>query len=188
MTPLLDGIENLVDVLQQLAKDRGLGDHLKADLAKIRRSKAPALQEGDDFKTWLLGEMPVHAATKYKSYVDDSAFMGQLWVGRQLEFWVEVISALSDGKASSAAVDAAYKATLKKHHGILQAAAFSAVLKGLPSREELLGLLRGEAEETVLRKELKAFVDSGRAIAKYMLALDKEIDALRANERRNFSQ
>jgi len=185
-TPLLLGSDGMVDVLNALSK--GLGDYLKADLEKVRKSKAPELKDGDDYKQWLIGEMPVHAATRYRGYVDDSAFMGQLWVGRQLEFWVEVFAGLKAGKGTKEAADAAYKGTLKKHHGMMQVAAFTGALKGLPDRKALMAALQGEAEESDLAADLEDFVSLGRPIAKYMLVLDKEIDGLRAQEQKNFGK
>lgn len=185
-TPLLLGSDGMVDVLNALSK--GLGDYLKADLEKVRKSKAPELEDGDDYKQWLLGEMPVHAATRYRGYVDDSAFMGQLWVGRQLEFWVEVFAGLKAGKGTKEAADVAYQGTLKKHHGFMQVAAFTGALKGLPDRQALMGALQGEAENADFAADLEEFVSLGRPIAKYMLVLDKEIDGLRAQEQKNFGK
>lgn len=186
-TPLLLGSDGMVDVLNALSQ--GIGDYLKADLEKVRKSKAPELKDGgDDYKQWLLGEMPVHAATRYRGYVDDSAFMGQLWVGRQLEFWVEVFAGLKAGKGTKEAADAAYKGTLKKHHGMMQVAAFTGALKGLPDRQALMGVLQGEAEDADFAADLEDLVSLGRPIAKYMLALDKEIDGLRAQEQKSFGK
>merc|ERR1712060_578627 len=66
-------------------------------MGKLRRSKADANLTG--YKEWLLSELPVHGPS-YKEYVDDSAWMANLWIGWTLEFFVEMFAKLHGGRVS----------------------------------------------------------------------------------------
>ncbi|CAK0894999.1 unnamed protein product, partial [Prorocentrum cordatum] len=77
----------------------------------------PACAE-DEYRAWLVSELPVHAATKYREYLDNSAWMANLWIGWSLEFFVELFAHLHKGQDTKAGVDLAYKQTLSKHHNI----------------------------------------------------------------------
>ncbi|CAK0895000.1 unnamed protein product, partial [Prorocentrum cordatum] len=145
----------------------------------------PACAE-DEYRAWLVSELPVHAATKYREYLDNSAWMANLWIGWSLEFFVELFAHLHKGQDTKAGVDLAYKQTLSKHHNIrvLQRTAFSAAVKKLPSPGHLLERLRGDgASAEDVSRDLAAFVALGHAIARCCSQVNEDLKALQVRER-----
>merc|ERR1711879_408190 len=147
----------------------------------MRNSKARASE--DDYMAWLLSELPVHKATSYKSYVDDSAWMANLWIGWALEFFVELFALLISGKDSKSSSELAYSKTLKGHHNFFQSTAFNQALKKMPTREQILERLQGAAKQEDLLREISAFVASGRTIVKYCIMMNDKLDARLTEER-----
>lgn len=154
----VDGLEALADALDNL--DGSLGSHVKLNTAKLRRSKADGTE--DDYRTWLLSELPVHVAAGARGYVDDSAWMANLWIGRILEFLAALFLFIAepwrvgDGQSpqgsrdvSTLCVEAAYAQTLRPHHGFIQRAAFTSLLKHLPSRARFIQQLGSGFREEV---------------------------------------
>merc|ERR1719221_693727 len=113
-----------------------MGDHLLSNTEKLRRSKASKGESS--YGPWLLSELPVHAANGYKGYVDDSAWMANLWIGWSMEFFVEMFAEIHEGQETKAAVDAAYRKTLCNHHNFFQRAAFNTAVKSLPPRDKMM--------------------------------------------------
>lgn len=183
---LLRGIECYAAVLNTLGGD--MGSYVLANIKKLRQSKAPTTEA--DYRQWLLSELPTHASTKYKGYADDSAWMGNLWIGWTLEFFVEMFANLQKGMETSASIDASYKKTLYNHHNFLQRSAFQAAVKKLPGRSELLKSLQGgapaRASPADVERELETFVAIGRPVVRYMLEVNEELAKRLEVERKAF--
>jgi hypothetical protein len=169
----LDGLDSFVEVLDRIGWN--LGSCLLApDARKLRRSRAR--DNGGSYRAWLMSEIPIHVATGYEEYVDDSAAMANLWSARTLEFFVHVFSLLCDGKETSQSTDFAYARTLQKHHSFFQRQAFWFVVGQMPVRQQMLKLLEGDSAswEVVLR-ELTEFKDCGRQLSTLCFQMDDEI-------------
>lgn len=160
----------------------GMGSYILADTKKLRASRASPSE--DEYRAWLVSELPVHAATKHREYLDNSAWMANLWIGWSLEFFVELFAHVHKGRDTKAGVDLAYKDTLSKHHNMLQRAAFSAAVKKMPSRQHLLDKLRGDAASADdVSRDLAAFVAIGHAIARFCSHVNEDLKALQIRER-----
>jgi hypothetical protein len=175
-TAFLNGMESFAVALNQLGGS--LGDYLLTNVKKFRNSKAAARDE-EDLRKWLVSELPLHKATRYKTYVDDSAWMANLWVGRILEFFVELFAFIQQGLDTKASVDQAYKQTLLHHHNFIQRSAFQLAAKKLPSREDMLEKLgsddaRASMSQEQILKQLAEFVSVGRLVARFCLQMDEE--------------
>lgn len=175
--PLLEGLEAFAAVLDKLG---GMGSHLLTNTKKLRNSKAVASEEM--FKPWMLSELPTHGPA-FKGYVDDSAWMGNLWITWTMEFFVEFFGGLDEGKDTKAAIDKAYSDTLYKHHNFFQRTAFQTAVKQLPARDPLFKLIQGQAKLSDVPLEVSAFVKLGRPIIQHLLLVDK-VCAARMEERR----
>lgn len=171
--PFFEGLEALAQAMDGIGG--GIGGHLASNVKKLRRSKASQAEER--YEAWLLSELPVHAANGYKEYLDDSAFMANLWIAWTLELFVEMFALLREGKEFKACVDAAYKQTLQKHHNLLQRAAFSAAAKRLPSRERVLQSLGAGGGRAAADRDLAEFVAVGRPLVRLCARLNGEASA-----------
>merc|ERR1719237_1585114 len=137
----VEGLENFAGILDQMGGGMGscvldqmgggMGSCLETNTKKLRNSKASASEE--DYRAWMRSELPVHAAAGYKGYVDDSAWMANLWLWWTMEFFVEFFSAIAESNSDmKARVDEAYKKTLYLHHNFFQRSLFTAAMKKLP--------------------------------------------------------
>ncbi|CAK0846680.1 unnamed protein product [Prorocentrum cordatum] len=180
--PLLDGLEAYASALDAMGGN--MGAYLVANTKKLRASKADPGEGG--YRAWALSELPVHERNGYKGYVDDSAWMANLWVGRMLEFFVELFAQLSGGAETGTAAEVAYRQTLQNHHSFLQRAAFTQAIKQLPDRRHILARLKGGAELCDAERDISEFVALGRPIAGFCLRLNEELDARLQAERRAY--
>ncbi|CAE7219303.1 unnamed protein product, partial [Symbiodinium pilosum] len=81
----LEGLQSFALVLELVGWH--VNDLLTTDLEKLGRSMAKYGKA--TYRDWLYAEIPVHAETGYKEYVDESAAMANLWVARNLRFFAE---------------------------------------------------------------------------------------------------
>ncbi|CAK0827654.1 unnamed protein product [Prorocentrum cordatum] len=180
--PLLEGLEAYASALDAMGGN--MGSYLVANTKKLRASKADPGEGG--YRAWALSELPVHERNGYKGYVDDSAWMANLWIGRMLEFFVELFAQLSGGAETGSAAEVAYRQTLQNHHSFLQRAAFTQAIKQLPDRRHILARLKGSAELGDAERDISEFVALGRPIASFCLRLNEELDARLQAERRAY--
>merc|ERR1712232_646640 len=120
-----------------------MGKYLTDNTVKLKNSKADRSLEY--YRPWLLSELPVQGPY-YKGYKDDSAFMGNLWIAWQMEFFVELFANVHQGMESAAAVNDAFDKTLYNHYNLFQRQGFHAAMRGMPSRTVMIDKLRDEAE------------------------------------------
>lgn len=173
-TDLLEGLDAFAVALEALAS--GTGRPLQDNVGKMRRSKATEPDAGD-YRAWLLSEAPVHASWGHRGYVDDSAWMANLWTGWILEFFVELLALVHAGGEVAGSCQSAYGSTLRAHHNALQRVAFGQALKKLPARPRLMASLGGA-------DNIGAFVETGRRVYRCCLALDEELAALQTTSRK----
>jgi len=177
--PFFVALEVSAESLNQAAN--GLGDYLVKDAMKLRRSTAS--MEETDYGLWLRSELPRHAENGYSCYVDDSAFMANLWVGRYLEFMVEFFVQLESGCETSTSYLNAHQLTLQKHHNMFISMAFRAGALWLPNRVDIMASLGGGAPEAVVLSDMSDFVRIVRPIASCCLEINDELDSLMQAER-----
>lgn len=179
--PYIDGVESFAAVLNEL--NSGMGDYLLKDVKKLRASKADASESS--YGPWLLSEAPVHAQTGYKSYVDDSAWMANLWIYRTLDFFVELFAQLAQGNDTRQAVDTAYGQTLSKHHNFVQRQSFNFAAKQLPNRVEFLKKLAGkEGSVPDVERDFQSIVTTGRCIVVFCDDMNKQVELRMEVERK----
>uniref|UniRef100_A0A7S2QCK5 Glycolipid transfer protein domain-containing protein n=1 Tax=Zooxanthella nutricula TaxID=1333877 RepID=A0A7S2QCK5_9DINO len=166
----IDGVDAFAAVLDTLGG--GMGGYLTTNTKKMRGSSADASESG--YRSWLWSELPVHKAAG-RGYVDDSAWMANLWIGYTLDFFVEFLAQLIDGTDTHACVQAAYRDTLSKHHNFVQRTAFNAALKQMPPRQELLGKLHRNSKAA--EREMRRFVDIARPVVGLCARVNDELDA-----------
>jgi len=181
--PLIDGLEAYAVVLECISGK--LGASFVSNSKKLRSSKASPSEKS--YRPWLLSELHVHKANGYKGYVDDSAWMGNLWIGWTLEFFVEMFALLKDGSETKPSVDAAYSKTLYNHHGFVQRTAFQAAVKNLPTQRGIIQKLSGDASESDVLRELDMFVKFGRPLAKFCIDVNQELDNRMKEEQKVYS-
>mmetsp|Transcript_5919 Transcript_5919/g.17123 ORF Transcript_5919/g.17123 Transcript_5919/m.17123 type:complete len:350 (+) Transcript_5919:109-1158(+) len=174
--PLIEGLVAYAQALDALGG--GMGGFLQTNIDKLRKSKADASLIG--FREWMLSELPVHAANGYRGYVDDSAWMANLWVWWTMEFFVEFFAQLYGGLDTKPGADVAYKRTLYNHHNFIQRAAFSSAVGRLPSRQNLLQAIRGDggAEGPDVLADMSKFVEAGRLVVLFLGQVNSDCDAL----------
>jgi len=179
--PLLEGLEAYAGALDALGGS--LGGYLLSNVKKIRQSKAD--WNLSSYRAFLQSELPVHGATGYKCYVDESAWMGNLWMSWTLEFFVELFAQLHSGLETRQSVDVAYKQTLYHHHNFFQRSAFSAAVRSLPPRAKILESLCGgdKVDTSDIVEDIGDFVVVGRAAAKFCMQLNEELDLRLQQER-----
>lgn len=179
--PFMEGLNAYSQALDLIGG--GMGSYLKQNVEKLDRSKATS--SSPDYRLWVLSELPVHAATNYKSYVDDSAFMANLWIGWNLEFFVEFLAEVYDGSEPKKGADTAYKRTLMKHHNMFQRAAFTAAVLKLPSREKLVLTLQGSDPPVGLDVlvDISDFIYMGRCLSEFCIRLNRELSERLAEEK-----
>lgn len=179
----IEGLGAYCVALNSLPGD--LGSYLKTHIENMRRSKASATEA--DYRQWLLSELPVHAAAGYKSYVDDSAWMANLWIGWTLEFWVEFYAEMVQGKETTQSAELAYERSLMKHHDTPEQSGFTAAVSKLPSRAMLLQILEcngdGQTGRVDALADMGEFVEYGRALSEFCLRIDGELEERMVQER-----
>ncbi|CAK9055027.1 unnamed protein product, partial [Durusdinium trenchii] len=109
-------MHSLVLVLERLGWR--VSSCLETDNEKLTRLYGKAGKPS--YRAWLLSETPVHEATGYQEYADDSATMANLWIARNLSFFAELFFLLADGLETSDGVNLAYARSLQEHHSFLQ--------------------------------------------------------------------
>jgi len=180
--PFIRGCEKFVKVLDTLGGN--MGSYLQKDVVALKESTANPAEVG--YRAWIITELPVHGPS-FKSYVDKSAFMGNLWIGWTLEFFVEFLAEMQhSGKEPLTSARNAYQKTLCLHHSMMQRSMFNGALLQLPERGEMYECLRGEnvASPADIERELGAFVRVGRPLVKFCLTLNSELDQMVQAERR----
>jgi len=180
--PFVDGLQEYATLLDKMGGS--MGSYLETNIKKLRNSKADKGKQG--YRDWLLSELPVHEAKGYREYVDDSAWMANLWLGWTLEFFVEFFALLSEGKETKQSADAAYRSTLYAHHNFFQRNAFMAAVGRLPKREDLLASFKGAASLRDTERDLASFVALGRPIVKFCLRTNDMLDKRLQEERKAF--
>jgi len=163
--PLIAGLEAFGQALNKVGG--GMGTYLLSEVDKFRRSQAKSAEE--DYRPWLLSEMPVHAATDYESFVEDSACMANLSAARALEFYAQFLALLRDGLETSTGLDMAYRKTLQNHHDLFQRLAFSTAARQLPCRQRLLQQLEGGGGQEA--------TGLARRVVHFCLQVDQELQA-----------
>uniref|UniRef100_A0A7S3SRW2 Glycolipid transfer protein domain-containing protein n=1 Tax=Strombidinopsis acuminata TaxID=141414 RepID=A0A7S3SRW2_9SPIT len=162
-----------------------MGSYLLLNTKKLRASKASP--EIPNYRAWCLSELPVHAATGYKSYVDDSAWMANLWLGWTMEFFVEMFALLHEGRDTKASVEIAYKQTLEQHHNFFQRTAFQQAVKQLPVRQKMIAALQGSSAKSLdVVRDMGDFVAFGRPIVRFCLQLNEELSSRMTEERKAY--
>jgi len=178
----IDGLEEYAKLLDAMGGD--MGSYLAANTKKLRSSKADKSKVG--YREWLLTELPVHGSNGYKEYVDESAWMANLWIGWTLEFFVEMFARLHEGKDTKQSVDLAYKQTLYNHHNFFQRTAFNAAVRQLPERAKILNRLQGSGTSEDVKRELGNFVRLGRPLAAFCSKTNEELDLRLQAERKAY--
>jgi len=180
-TEFVEGVESIAELLDQLGG--GMGSYLVTNTKKLRNSKASASEE--DFRAWMRSELPVHAAAGYKGYVDESAWMANLWIWWTLEFFVElfagVVESTSDMKVCA---DEAYKKTLYNHQNFFQRTAFQAAMKKLPDRAGVTVKFQGDATPDDVFRDVATFISLGRPLVRYLGEINEEVDTLLQSEKK----
>jgi len=169
--PFIQGVEAYADVLNELGG--GMGSYFVANTKKLRNSLASANESM--YRAWILSELPVHAHTRRESYVDESAWMANLWIAWTLEFFVELFSKIHAGIDTRPGADSVYQQTLYKHHNMVQKAAFKTALRKLPVRIKMFESLQGTAEIADVERDFARFVAVGRPIVRYCLDMNDEL-------------
>lgn len=178
---LIQGFEGYCKVLDKVGN---IGNYLATNTKKLRESKATASET--DYEAWMLSELPVHAATKYKEFVDQSAWMGHLWIAWTLEFFVEMFANLSKGLETVASIDSAYTKTLYAHHNFLQRSAFKAAVKKMPARSKFYTALQGQGAPDDVVRDMMAFVAIGRPLVRYLFKISDVVDKRLQAERKAY--
>jgi len=183
--PFVEGLESYAAALDQMGGN--MGSYLICNTKKLRQSKAsPELLS---YRAWMLSELPVHAATRYQGYVDESAWMANLWIGWTMEFFVEMFAELHQGQDTKAAVDKAYKQTLEHHHNFMQRMAFNQAVKQLPERNKIIAALQGRAAKpTDVQRDMGDLVALGRPLVSFSLQMNEEVSARMQQERQAYLQ
>merc|ERR1712232_1239461 len=140
-----------------------MGKYLTDNTVKLKNSKADKSLEF--YRPWLLSELPAQGPY-YKAYKDDSAFMGNLWIAWQMEFFVELFANVHGGMESAAAVNDAFNKTLYNHYNFMQRQGFHAAMQSMPKRAIMIDKLRDKAEVAVALEEIAHFVKLGRPVVK----------------------
>lgn len=179
-TPFFQGVDKFAALLDSLGGR--MGSYLTSNMAKFRNSKATPSEE--NFETWMVSELPTHGPS-YKGFVDNSAWMANLWIGWTLEFFVEMLALLAEGSETRASVNTAYNNTLYNHHNFIQRTLFNQAIKAMPARAEILEKLRSPAPDGAdAVEELLGFVRVARPIYRYCLEVNTRVCDLMAETRK----
>jgi len=178
--PFVDGLQAYAGLLDKMGGS--MGSYLETNIKKLKNSKADRTKPG--YRDWLLSELPVHQASGYREYVDESAWMANLWLGWTLEFFVEFFAQLREGKETKPSADVAYEKTLSHHHNFFQRNAFKAAVGRLPRREDILVALQGSASTSDAEQELAAFVAVGRPLVAFCLKTNEMLSNRLQEERK----
>lgn len=182
--PFVEGLEACAAALDHIGG--GLGSYLVGNIKKLHKSKADASLPG--YREWLLSELPAHESGGYRGYLDESAFMANLWLGWTLEFFVELFALVHGGRETRESVDVAYKQTLSHHHNFFQRSAFQVAVKALPNRENIIARLRADdsLSSAEALEELGDFVRTGRVVAQFVLQMNEEADTRMKSARQTY--
>mmetsp|Transcript_34145 Transcript_34145/g.77922 ORF Transcript_34145/g.77922 Transcript_34145/m.77922 type:complete len:411 (-) Transcript_34145:44-1276(-) len=175
----VSGLERLAIALDQVGG--AMGSYFTTNTQKFRNAEARGFSEAIGYREWLLDEVDLHASKGFKEYVDESAWMGNLWTGWLLEFWTEVFVGLHKGVETKRSVDEAYEKTLAKHHNLLQRMAFFAAVKTLPNRLVVFDRLSPKRE--IAEAEIAALIVLIRVLARFCVDANAEIEALMSQRR-----
>jgi hypothetical protein len=178
---LIQSLERYVVVLDEMG---GFGSYISGNCKKLRASKATATES--DYEAWMRSELPVHASTKYKDFVDPSAWVANVWIARILEFMVELFANLHRGMEMSPSIDAAYKETLYAHHNFIMRSAFMVGIKQMPTRAKLFQKLQGDAMRDDAMVELEEFVALGRPVVRYLFEMHEVVEGMLQSERKAY--
>jgi len=175
------GMENLTALLDQLSG--GMGSYIENNVKKLLNSKASASEE--DYQAWMRSELPVHAAAGYKGYVDDSAWMANLWIWWTLEFFVEMFAGVVESTSSmKVCADEAFKKTLYNHQNFFQRTAFTTAMKALPDRNALIAKFQGDETPDDVLLDIATFVSLGRPLCSYLGEINGQVDNLLQSEKK----
>lgn len=182
--PLIDGLEMCAYALDHF----GLGSYMHTNVKKLRKARASEAEQ--DYGAWLLSELPTHAKTKYKEFVDDSAFMGNLWLCWILDFYVAMCRGLVGGAETRVAINQAYQRTLSTHHNWMQRQLFNAsVATKTPARPKFFEALRGSAESpAAVMEDLQAFADVGATVAEGLRRVNEVVCTRMQEERMKYGK
>mmetsp|Transcript_14097 Transcript_14097/g.38590 ORF Transcript_14097/g.38590 Transcript_14097/m.38590 type:complete len:334 (-) Transcript_14097:211-1212(-) len=184
-SPFVDALEAYAKVLDQISSGQ-MGQFLLTNTKKLRHSSAK--EEERLYWAWLLSELPEHAKNGFKGYLDDSAFMANLWIGRTMEFFVEMFALLKQGQETQPSCTEAYSRTLKKHHSFAIQFSFQQAVKRIPARQQLLLLLQGgDVSVEDVTHDIGRFVELARTAVNVCLRLNEEADRMVQEERRKRS-
>jgi hypothetical protein len=176
--PLIQGLAVFARVLESF----GLSDHMQNNVDKLQRART---SNDEDYETWLLSELPTHASTGFTEFVDDSAWMANLWTGRMLDFFVEMCRGLLAGSETRPAIHAAYQKTVGEHHNWFQRQHFAlSVMATLPVRRDFLHILGGGACIAKVHDDLGAFVNVASPLARFCFRLNDLVCSRMEKERK----
>jgi hypothetical protein len=177
----VEGLENFTGILDQMGG--GMGSYLETNTKKLRNSKASASEE--DYRAWMRSELPVHAAAGYKGYVDDSAWMANLWIWWTLEFFVEFFAAIIESTSSmKICAEEVHKKTLYNHQNFFQRTAFTTAMKKLPDSNAIIAKFQGDGTSDDVLRDVATFVSLGRPLVSYLGELNGEVDYLMQSEKK----
>merc|ERR1719468_1424664 len=160
-----------------------MGSYMEKNVKALRNSKASASEE--DYRAWMLSELPVHAAAGYKGYVDDTAWMSNLWIWWTMEFFVEWFAGIVEGKSSTkACAEEVYKKTLYNHQNFFQRTAFTAGFKRLPDRNACIAKIQGNGTPDDVVHDLATMVSYARPLLIYLGERNSEVDNLLKSEKK----
>mmetsp|Transcript_26370 Transcript_26370/g.85165 ORF Transcript_26370/g.85165 Transcript_26370/m.85165 type:complete len:348 (+) Transcript_26370:2278-3321(+) len=182
--PFIEGLGAYAMLLDKMGGSSGMGSYLEANIKKLRSSKADKNKSG--YREWLLSELPIHGQTSYKEYVDESAWMANLWIGWTLDFFVELFAELHLGKDTKTAAADAYNRTLYNHHNFFQRTAFNTAVKQLPPRDQILKSLQGGGSSEDVHRELGEFVALARPLAAFCSECNEQMDKRLQVERKAY--
>jgi len=175
------GMQNFTALLDQLGG--GMGSYIENNVKKLQNSKASASEE--DYQAWMRSELPVHAAAGYKGYVDDSAWMGNLWIWWTLEFFVEMFAGVVESTSSmKVCADEAFKKTLYNHQNFFQRTAFTTAMKKLLDRNALIAKFQRDGTPDDVLLDVATFVSLGRPLCTYLGEINGQVDNLLQSEKK----
>jgi hypothetical protein len=169
--------------LLDLVSGGSIGSYLQPNIKKMRNSKASASE--DNYRAWMLSELPVHAAAGYKGYVDNSAWMANIWTWWTLEFFIELFAGIVESTSSMKVLAAeVHNRTLYNHQNFFQRTAFTTGMKQLPDRNGLLGKLHGEGTPDDVLRDLATLVSLGRPLITYLGEVNGAVENLLQAEKK----
>lgn len=183
-----NGLNKLAEALSALGGD--LGKYIRQNTDKCWWSPAVKCE---DWFCFLQHEWDFQRANSWGGYVDASCWMGNLWIGWELEFFAEVFERLgeSDGDDSiSGIVQDCCGSTLCNHFSWIQKGGFYSASGNMPRLRSVLANLQGDCSADndfqMVKIKLKAVAQIGKKLAaisiKINAILDAELSAGQCNE------